>query len=222
MCLLKKRITHSFTRAIAAEEAIKQYIENPIDKLVLICLAASSVTDIEVSTVLKDESILENPIVLSEHGLYIQDIESAICVIQSKVGLETRVANQSIQSLINQGDVFSGIAPPYEAQQRKNNYLRAPINHDPCSVYVMTSCEDDLIKIGISKDPIAREKSLNSAFPRDVKLYWSVNFDNRDRAKKIETRAHEEFDSFRTTGEWFHLDKDIAVSTIQDLCGEIS
>lgn len=67
-------------------------------------------------------------------------------------------------------------------------------------VYIMINCDDITFKIGQSKNPIYRERTLQSKEPKVVLLKaWKCD-------KKIEKQLHEIYKERRTRGEWFKLD----------------
>ena len=66
-------------------------------------------------------------------------------------------------------------------------------------VYLMYNTRNDLIKIGQSKHPNSREKTLQSEEPEIVLLaMWQA-------PKSVEKELHKKFSSKRKRGEWFHL-----------------
>lgn len=67
-------------------------------------------------------------------------------------------------------------------------------------VYIMMNCDDFTFKIGQSKNPIYRERTLQSKQPNVVLLKaWQCD-------KKIEKELHKIYKKNRTRGEWFKLD----------------
>lgn len=67
-------------------------------------------------------------------------------------------------------------------------------------VYLMLNKRNELIKIGKSKNPTFREKTLQSDEP-DIELisFWEV-------PSRLEKELHREFSQKRKRGEWFDLD----------------
>lgn len=67
-------------------------------------------------------------------------------------------------------------------------------------VYIMMNCDDFTFKIGQSKNPKYRERTLQSKEPNVVLLKaWQCD-------KKIEKELHKIYKENRTRGEWFKLD----------------
>jgi hypothetical protein len=78
-----------------------------------------------------------------------------------------------------------------------------------CFVYLMVDTTNNYYKIGISKNPKYREKTLQSEKPT-IELIWSKKFANRKMAKSIEGALHKTFENEHVRGEWFKLSpKDI-------------
>lgn len=66
-------------------------------------------------------------------------------------------------------------------------------------VYLMVNKETGLIKIGTSKRPGYREKTLHSQEPQiHIVALWCCN-------KKIEKELHKKFEKKKVRGEWFRL-----------------
>ncbi|MFC4163387.1 GIY-YIG nuclease family protein [Epilithonimonas zeae] len=66
-------------------------------------------------------------------------------------------------------------------------------------VYLMINTETSLIKIGYSKNPLYREKTLQSQEPQIYLIAcWNAN-------RKIETELHRKFKNNRVRGEYFQL-----------------
>ena len=67
-------------------------------------------------------------------------------------------------------------------------------------VYLMYDFKTDQCKIGYSKNPLRRERTLQSEKPTiELLAYWTV-------PKSIEKELHIKFASKRTRGGWFYLD----------------
>lgn len=79
-----------------------------------------------------------------------------------------------------------------------------------CFVYYILNEEKDKVKIGISNNPIARAKSLQTASGEDIEILHTIEFKNREEAIEAERCLHREFSTFRKhpskvakTCEWF-------------------
>ena len=91
-----------------------------------------------------------------------------------------------------------------EKQEREDSIAKASVrpcrNSGPDKLYLMKHV-NGLVKIGVSKNPKAREKTLQAEDPRLHKIfeceasYWA------------EARLHKIFADLRVRGEWFNLDQ---------------
>ena len=64
----------------------------------------------------------------------------------------------------------------------------------------------EYVKFGVSKNPLARIKELQTGNPFEIKLLLRVEYEN---FYQIEKQIHEYFDTKRGLGEWFLIDYDI-------------
>ena len=71
-------------------------------------------------------------------------------------------------------------------------------------VYLLQVEQYDFLeyKIGVSKNPESRVKTLQTGNSKSVKILFSFL---SDWAYKIESRLHLDYDEYRTHGEWFEL-----------------
>lgn len=84
-------------------------------------------------------------------------------------------------------------------------YVIAPVNGDqigrPC-------------KVGITKNPAARLRALQTAWPHKLIIYELWNFDSREGAGYSESLAHACLQDDRMSGEWFDVSPSEAVARI--------
>lgn len=73
-----------------------------------------------------------------------------------------------------------------------------------CFAYLMIDLKTGFHKIGISNDPIYREKTLQSEQPK-IETVCSRKFVNRRIALEFESELHKKFKHKRVRGEWFDL-----------------
>lgn len=66
-------------------------------------------------------------------------------------------------------------------------------------VYLMRNSRNGLVKIGFSKDPKVRERTLQSEEP-EIEMIWCVS-GNRDKEEAL----HHQYRRCRVRGEWFKL-----------------
>tara|TARA_R110001632_G_C11235262_1_gene407097 strand:- start:451 stop:831 length:381 start_codon:yes stop_codon:yes gene_type:complete len=91
----------------------------------------------------------------------------------------------------------------YLASLRQASHIAEPIPFaqlQPTGIqqtYLMFDSSSGCYKIGKSKNPVFREKTLGAQIPR-IKLVATC-------ATDIESKLHEQFDAKRVRGEWFDL-----------------
>ncbi len=89
------------------------------------------------------------------------------------------------------------------------------------AVYVI-SLDDVVVKIGLSNDPAARARGIQTSQDRAVSVYWAVRLAYAD-AKKLEKQVHKEL---RTTinharGEWYMLAPETAKQVIERIADDL-
>lgn len=80
------------------------------------------------------------------------------------------------------------------------------IEYDYCYVYLMHDKRNGYHKIGISKEPKYREKTLQSEQP-NIEMICSKRFPIRKIAEAFEAALHKAYAENRIRGEWFDLTK---------------
>jgi hypothetical protein len=78
------------------------------------------------------------------------------------------------------------------------------------SVYVVEN-EFGHVKIGYSRDPVSNLQSLQRGSSLKLSLAFMVA---TPRAYEVEQAAHDILDSSRGIGEWFHVDKEMAIAAV--------
>lgn len=81
---------------------------------------------------------------------------------------------------------------------------RNSIVHDHCYVYLMHDKRNGYHKIGISKEPKYREKTLQSEQPA-IEMVCNKKYPSRKIAEAIEFALHKAYAEQRVRGEWFNL-----------------
>ena len=76
--------------------------------------------------------------------------------------------------------------------------------YDYCYVYLMHDKRNGYHKIGISKTPEYREKTLQSEQP-NIEMVCSKRYPTRKIARAFESALHEAYAEQRVRGEWFNL-----------------
>ena len=77
---------------------------------------------------------------------------------------------------------------------------------EECFLYLMIDTTNNHHKIGISNNPIYRERTLQSEKPT-IELVTSKKFPSRQIALSIERALHETFKAKNIRGEWFVLNE---------------
>lgn len=78
---------------------------------------------------------------------------------------------------------------------------------EQCFVYLMRDLRNNMYKIGISRMPNQRERTLQSEQPK-TELVAAKRYVNRKIASSIEKALHETYSHKRARGEWFCLDEE--------------
>lgn len=92
-----------------------------------------------------------------------------------------------------------------------NSYL-----NEYCYVYLMNDTTNNYYKIGISKNPTYREKTLQSEKPT-IEMIANKKFPNRKIAHSFEKALHSTYNEKRVRGEWFDLSQDEVNDIIESL-----
>lgn len=78
------------------------------------------------------------------------------------------------------------------------------VKYDYCYVYLMHDKRNGYHKIGVSKEPKYREKTLQSEQPA-IEMICSKRYPSRKIAEAIEAALHKAYAEQRVRGEWFDL-----------------
>lgn len=82
------------------------------------------------------------------------------------------------------------------------------------NIYIIGSEElSYTYKIGFSKIPEKRLKSLQTGYPTKLKLYYTKEI-SESKVKFIEKEIHKVIAHKRTKGEWFNIDLNDAISEV--------
>lgn len=79
-------------------------------------------------------------------------------------------------------------------------------NSEICYLYLMKDTSNGFYKIGISNNPIYREKTLQSEKPT-IEIITVKEFSSRKIALTFESSVHKVYDAKRLRGEWFELSR---------------
>lgn len=84
---------------------------------------------------------------------------------------------------------------------------------DKKAIYVVDNSLSDYLKIGMSKDPIQRAKSLSTSTSIKMNVLYTTQL--MSNAKVVEELIHKELKDFNVSGEWFNIALDKAINTIK-------
>ena len=91
-------------------------------------------------------------------------------------------------------------------EKETQNVDDADVKLDPCFVYLMCDSKNGYHKIGISKTPEYRERTLQSEKPT-IEMVCAKEYPSRKIAEAIESALHKVYERERIRGEWFNLSK---------------
>lgn len=138
---------------------------------------------------------------------------------------EDVLADRNVIIIDEDGVLLQSVPVPVEPQrlvaehiaQRRARLERAaepePAPTDDRYVYFIQA-ENGLIKIGVSNDPAARIRALQTGSPIELTLLGVVP----GAGRQTEAQLHEQFAAHRTRGEWFHP----APQLIAQICHALS
>lgn len=94
----------------------------------------------------------------------------------------------------------------YELQERE----QLEITDKKCFVYYILNEERNKVKIGISGNPLARAKAIQTSSGEEISILKTIEYDSSDEARKAEGFLHREFSEYRKrpskvakSCEWF-------------------
>jgi hypothetical protein len=80
-------------------------------------------------------------------------------------------------------------------------------------IYIIGATEPPY-KVGISRDPNRRLKSLQTGYPYPLKLHYTKETDIC-KTKLLETVIHRHLKLYKTTGEWFNVKLDDLILDVE-------
>ena len=122
------------------------------------------------------------------------------------------------------------LAKDYEREQRRQEREMERRKNPPPSemwLYLIARVDDrgagSPVKVGVSRNPASRIKSIQNGCPFPVQIFASFHFDDpASDARRAEGVFHARHSSRRLAGEWFDLTPGEAREAIIDLIGEMS
>ena len=108
-------------------------------------------------------------------------------------------------------DAFDLYISEYLPPKISNTSVLGEIKFDVCYLYLMHDTRNGYYKIGMSKEPQYRERTLQSEKP-SIELVCTKELPSRDIARAFESALHNVFAEKRIRGEWFELSEyDVAI-----------
>ena len=81
-------------------------------------------------------------------------------------------------------------------------------------VYFIQITNKDIIKIGKSSNPCKRFYTIQTSNPDKLYLKWLIEYDEQE--ENLELKLHKIFNKYRKNGEWFNIDIDTILMTLED------
>ena len=100
-------------------------------------------------------------------------------------------------------DIYKNSVEPNTKKTIKIKEITKP-SEEPCYTYIMHNLDNNRYKIGMSKYPKVRERTLQSAEP-NVELIYTQKHANRRLARQREKYLHNLFRHYKYRGEWYTL-----------------
>ena len=98
--------------------------------------------------------------------------------------------------------------PNYIENRKKfEDGLRPTKKTDGCFLYFIRNKQNGNVKIGITKDPETRHRTISS-FEGEIETVAMSRYENRADARVEEVRLHKKYASKRKYGEWFELSEE--------------
>ena len=79
-----------------------------------------------------------------------------------------------------------------------------------CQIYIFARPAQNIVKVGISSNPEARLRQVQTGSPDRLSIYATLVFPNRRAAQDVERAFHDVLDLSRMCGEWFGIAPDRA------------
>lgn len=88
---------------------------------------------------------------------------------------------------------------------------------DPEAAFVYVVACGDLVKIGVSYDPVKRLQSLRTGMPHRPYIVATRLLSKRKDAYALELRLHRLFHAHRSNGEWFRVNASVAAKALKNV-----
>ncbi len=83
-------------------------------------------------------------------------------------------------------------------------------------VYIIENTYLHDTKIGISNNPEKRIKQLQTGNSRQLVIKYTIKFNTRNEANKLEYALHKKYSKHRLCGEWFEIDSNKVIKYLED------
>lgn len=83
-------------------------------------------------------------------------------------------------------------------------------------VYFLQDTKTGLVKIGCSKDPLSRKKSIDSTYGLYTRMLLVIEAGNENNMYQCEKKIHHIFDKYRHNREWFMLPENTVSALINE------
>ena len=118
---------------------------------------------------------------------------------------KVNIDKEDLPERVREVSKASGLSPSILKNILQVNSNQQPkVERDFCYVYLMKDKRNGYHKIGISKEPKYREKTLQSEQPA-IEMVCNKRYPSRKIAEAIEAALHKAYAEQRVRGEWFNL-----------------
>lgn len=114
-------------------------------------------------------------------------------------------SKEEFEQLVNHDFLPPKYGIGYEYDDINSDYYGDSFNDsEPCYTYLMQDATNGYYKIGMSKNPEYRERTLQSEKPT-ISLHCFKRFHTRQEARELEKHLHNRYAHKHIRGEWFSL-----------------
>jgi len=121
------------------------------------------------------------------------------------------------------GKTVSANRVPVLALEFKNKFNRCPfvsfkerleskVSHEEGYVYIIGNLDAEICKIGFSKNPKERIRSIQTGCPYVLKIILLF-----EAEKYTETRLHHKYSKYKLSGEWFSIEGKLKESIYKNI-----
>lgn len=93
------------------------------------------------------------------------------------------------------------------------------VDYDTPQVYCARDDHRALVKIGWSRSPADRIRTITLSSGVDMRLLGTVTLSTAGRARKLEAHMHQQYAQFKQTNEWFDdVNEQVSSTFLRDYC----